>query len=478
MKIAFVTPEAAPFAKTGGLGDVAGSLPRTLAKRGHEVLLFLPKYHAVPLDHYSLRERPETIQVPVGAQTEVGTLWEGEVGRVRVILLGHDGYYDRPGLYQQEGQDYPDNAERFIFLSRGTLEALRVLDCTPDVIHVNDWQTALVPAYLKTRYRGDARLGRVPSALTLHNLGYQGLFPTNTFSITGLPAAVMGPRGIEFWGRVNFLKAGLVYADALTTVSVRHAQEIQTPEFGYGLDAILGRRAADLTGILNGVDYGEWHPARDPHLVANYSVEDLTGKAACKRDLQRILALPERPEVPILAVVSRLVYQKGIDLVARIMPDLLQHDVQCVLLGTGEVALEQTFQRLAKKAEKRLAVRIGFDEVLSHKIEGGADLFLMPSRYEPCGLNQMYSLAYGTIPVVRATGGLDDTITSFDPITGTGNGFKTQHADAEELLRTIRQAVALFKQQEIWLRLMQNAMRADFSWDRSAAAYEEVYESL
>ena len=477
MRIAFASSEVTPFAKTGGLADVARSLPGALAKLGHELMVFLPKYKVIHVEKHRLVKRPERIAVPLHHQVEEGELWERELDGVRVLFLGHEGFYGREGLYQEKGQDYPDNAERFIFFSRGILETLKVLGWAPEIIHCNDWQTSLIPAYLKTLYRKESLLIGVSTLLTIHNLGYQGLFPAETFALTGLPMELFTSRGMEFWGKMNFLKAGLVYADLLTTVSHRYSQEIQTPEFGYGLDGLLRERAADLFGILNGVDYQDWNPRTDPYLVANYSSEDLKGKAACKRDLQEVMGLPSRGEVPLLGVISRLAYQKGIDLIAKIAEDLLILDLQVVLLGTGEVEMERTFQSLQQKFQDKLRVRIGFDVPLSHKIEAGADMFLMPSRYEPCGLNQMYSLAYGTIPIVRATGGLDDTITPFDPITGEGNGFKFLHADPEELLQTIRRAIALFRQKVLWTYLMQNAMAADFSWERSARQYVRLYQS-
>ncbi len=476
MRIVFASSEMTPFARTGSLGDVAGSLPVTLAKLGHELVVFLPKYKVIRVEKHRLVRRPERIQVPLGHGVEEGELWERELNGVRVLFLGHEGFYGRAGLYQEEGEDYPDNAERFIFFCRGILETLRVLGWTPEIIHCNDWQTSLIPAYLKTVYRKESLFTGVATLLAIHNLGYQGLFPAETFPLTGLPPELFTPRGMEFWGKVNFLKVGLVYADLLTTVSSRYSQEIQTPEFGYGLDGLLRERAADLFGILNGVDYQDWNPRTDPYLVVNYSSEELKGKAACKRDLQEVMGLPSRGEVPLLGVISRLAYQKGIDLIAQIAEDLLILDLQIVLLGRGEVEMERTFQSLQQKFPSKLGVRIGFDVALSHKIEAGADTFLMPSRYEPCGLHQMYSLAYGTIPIVRATGGLDDTITPFDPITGTGNGFKFLHADPEELLQTIRRAIALFRQKVLWTRLMQNAMTTDFSWERSAREYVRLYQ--
>jgi starch synthase len=475
MRVAWVASEMTPFAQTGGLGDVAGALPAVLAGFNHQVTAFLPRYRAIDVERHSFTRRPEKIQVPLGDRMEVAGLWEGRREGVRMILLDHSGFYDREGLYQENGADYPDNAERFIFFSRGVLEALTVLDLKPDVIHCHDWQSGLIPAYLKTVYGGEAFFADVASLLTIHNMGYQGIFPAGAFPLTGLPGDLFTPGGVEFWGNINFLKAGLVFADLLNTVSVKYSQEIQTPEFGYGLDPVLRQRAADLYGVLNGVDYQDWNPKTDPYLVATYSSGDPSGKAACKRDIQNVMVLPPRADVPLLGVISRLAHHKGIDLIVAIAERLLSLDVQLVLLGTGEVELEGALQVLQKRFPDRLAVRIGFDVALSHKVQAGADMLLMPSRYEPCGLGQMYALAYGTIPVVRATGGLADTVIAFDPVAGTGNGFTFIDAEAEDLLRTLHQAISLFRERAIWSRLMANAMAADFSWGRPAREYERLY---
>lgn len=475
MRIVSAASEMAPFAKTGGLADVAGALPIVLAGSGHQVTAFLPKYRTIDTDSHALVRRPEEIRVPLGDRTEAAHLWEGQWRGVRVILLDHDGFYGREGLYQERGEDYPDNAERFIFFSRGVLEALKVLDWKPDVIHCHDWQCGLIPAYLKTLYGRDPVFADTATLLTIHNLGYQGLFPAELFALTGLSDELLTPDGMEFWGKMNFLKAGLVYADFLSTVSPKYSQEIQTPEFGFGLDGFLRLRASDLYGVLNGVDYHEWNPRTDPYLAGPFSAEDLTGKAACKRDVQEVMALPVRAEIPLLGLISRLAYQKGIDLVTGIAEDLLSLDLQMILLGMGDAGLEQRLQDLQQKYPDKLAVRIGFDVALSHKITAGADIFLMPSRYEPSGLSQLYSLAYGTIPIVRATGGLEETVIPFDPGAGTGNGFTFLRADPEDLLRTVHQAIDLYRQKIVWNRIVQNAMAADFSWERSAREYVRLY---
>jgi starch synthase len=475
MHVLLVSSEVAPFAKTGGLADVAGALPRALAGLGVEVTVALPRYRAIDGARFGLRKVREGVRVPVGDRQETLTVFEAPMAGARALFLGHEGFFGREGLYQEKGQDYPDNAERFTAFARGVLEVVRALGLTPDLLHCNDWQTGLVPPYLKTLYAADPVLGRAATLFTIHNLGYQGLFPPEKLRVTGLPWELFHWQGLEFHGKVNFLKAGLVYADCLSTVSRRYSQEIQTPEFGAGLDGVLRERAADLYGILNGVDTEEWSPAADKHLAAHYSRADLSGKAVCKADLQRAMGLPVRPEVPVLGVISRLADQKGIDLVAAAADAFLAEGAQLVLLGTGDPGLEAAFVALGQRQPTRAGVRIGFDVALSHKIEAGSDLFLMPSRYEPCGLNQMYSLLYGTIPVVRATGGLDDTVVPFDPTTGEGNGFKFTEATAEGLLRAVRGALACYRNRPLWNRLVQNAMAADFSWTRSAQEYVQVY---
>lgn len=475
MHVLLVASEVVPFAKTGGLADVAGALPRALAGLGLEVTVALPRYRAIDGTRFGLRKVHEGLRVPVGERLEALTVFEAPMPGARALLLGHEGFFGRDGLYQEKGKDYPDNAERFTAFCRGVLETVRALRLAPDLLHCNDWQTGLIPPYLKTLYAADAVLGRAGTLFTVHNLGYQGLFPPEQFTVTGLPRDLFHWKGLEFYGKVNFLKGGLVYADCLSTVSRRYSKEIQTPEFGAGLDGVLRERAADLYGILNGVDTEEWNPATDKYLAANYSRSDLSGKAVCKADLQKTMGLPVRPEVPVLSLISRLADQKGIDLVAAAAPALLAEGTQLVLLGTGDPKLEAAFTALQQKQPTRAAVQIGFDVALSHKIEAGADLFLMPSRYEPCGLNQMYSLLYGTVPVVRATGGLDDTVVPFDPKTGEGNGFKFVEATAEALLAAVREALACYRDRPVWRRLVGNGMAADFSWTRSAGEYVEVY---
>ncbi|MBI2883359.1 MAG: glycogen synthase GlgA [Candidatus Methylomirabilis oxyfera] len=477
MKILCAASEAAPFAHTGGLGDVAGALPKALGRLGHDVRLIMPLYQAVDVQRHRLRIVASGLSVPTASGPQAVDLLEGNLsGGVPVYFIRHDPSFHRAGLYQTpSAEDYPDNAERFAMFCRAALEVCRQIDFQPEVLHAHDWQTALLPVYLKTTLSGDPFFQRTATVFTIHNLGYQGLFPPEVLPRLMLPRALFTPAGLEFYGKGNLLKGGLLFADLLTTVSRRYSQEIRTAEQGFGLDGVLRERQTDLFGVLNGIDPEEWNPACDPHIAAHYTVVDLAGKARCKADLQHRLKLPVRATVPLLAVISRLAGQKGLDLLYAILETLMALNVQLVLLGSGEKPLEAAFREAAAKQPSKLVVRIGFDIPLSHQIEAGADLFLMPSRYEPCGLNQMYSLVYGTIPVVHATGGLDDTIVQFDPGTGQGNGFRFEDATADAFLQAIRQALTLYREKTLWPRLITNAMTADFTWDRSAREYERLY---
>lgn len=480
MKILLAASEAAPFAHTGGLGDVAGALPKALGRLGHDVRLIMPLYRAVDVRRHRLRIIVSGLNVPTASGLLAIDVLEGSlVDGVPVYFIRHDPSFDRDGLYQTiSAEDYPDNAERFALFCRAVLEVCRHVDFRPEVLHANDWQTALLPVYLKTTLHDDHFFQRTATLLTIHNLGYQGFFPPGAMPKLMLPWELFTSAGLEFYGKGNLLKGGLIFADLLTTVSPRYSREIQTADQGVGLDGVLRERKSDLFGVLNGIDSEEWNPAGDPHIAAHYTAEDCSGKAKCKADLQRRLRLPVRATVPLLAVISRLAGQKGLDLLRDILDTLMALNVQLVLLGSGEKELEAAFREAATKYPSKLAVRIGFDVPLSHQIEAGADLFLMPSRYEPCGLNQMYSLAYGTIPVVRATGGLDDTVVGFDPVTRQGNGFKFEDATAAAFLQAIWQALALYREKALWTLAITNAMTADFTWDRSARAYQQLYRAV
>ena len=396
-----------------------------------------------------------------------------------VFFVENDRFFDRDYLYGTPAGDYPDNLERFSFFSRAVFELLAHLHLEPAVLHCHDWQTALIPIYLHWLPALRERFPRTATLLTLHNLGYQGIFPPEIFPVLGLPTEAYRTEGLEFWNRINLLKGGILAADSLTTVSRKYAAEIQTKEFGFGLEGVLAGRRRDLTGILNGVDYREWDPATDPHLPANFGPGDTAGKRACKEDLLKIFALPPAFQtLPVIGMVSRLAEQKGIELLAEAIPGLMLRDLALVILASGDERYQKLLGGLARAYPERLRVRLGFDHNLSHRIEAGSDLFLMPSRYEPCGLNQIISLKYGTIPIVRATGGLEDTVEAFDPLTGRGNGFKFTEYQAADLIHEVNRALQVFADPPNWKKLIANAMASDFSWKNPAREYLELYERL
>ena len=477
LRILFATPEAVPFAKTGGLADVAGALPKFLHPLGCEVILVMPYYRMVKQSGFPLQYLGEGIEVPLGDETLRAEVYQGYLDKnIPVYFIGRDEFFDREYLYSTPKGDYFDNAERFVFFTRAVLHLARHIQFSPDVIHHHEWQTGLIPAYLKSIYGNDPLFERTATVFTIHNIAYQGLFKKEKLSLTGLPPEMYNPEGIEFWERINLMKAGIVYADAINTVSQKYSEEIQNPEYGFGLEGILRKRRKDLYGILNGVDYQDWDPSHDPHLIARYDLNNLSGKKECKKDLLKEYGLPLSLEkAPLLGMISRLADQKGFDLLAEIIDELFTFDIGFVLLGTGEQKYHDLFSQIAQRYPQKAGIRIAYDDRLAHKIEAGADLFLMPSKYEPCGLNQIYSLKYGTIPVVRATGGLDDTITHYDPSTGMGNGFKFARYDSKDFLNQIKTAMSLYAQPERWTKLIRNAMASDFSWQRSAEAYLQLY---
>jgi starch synthase len=465
----------APYAKTGGLADVLGALPRALAGLGHEVTVVLPRYRAIDPEKFGLARWLRTIPVAVGDERLQVGVFEGMPpgGRVRLFLVDHPPSFDREGLYGLPGGgDFPDNARRFAILGAAALAIADAHGTPPELLHGHDWQAG--PALVYAR-----RAARPPrSVFTIHNLAYQGLVPESVVDELGLGREHYHPEGFEYYGQVSLLKAGLTLADRITTVSPTYAEEIQTPEQGVGFDGLLRARRAQLTGILNGADYDVWSPERDQHLPAHYSAAEPAGKKACKAALQRELGLPLRPQVPLCGSISRLTDQKGFDLVAGVLPSLLEGDVQYVVLGTGDPAIERSLAALAKRYPGKLAVRIDYDEGLAHRIEAGADLYVMPSRYEPCGLNQLYSLRYGTPPVVRATGGLDDAIVDYDARSATGTGFKFTPYTREALGEAWRRALLAYHSGTDFAQLIRRAMQQDFSWNASARRYAELYAQL
>jgi starch synthase len=470
-----VASEVAPFAKTGGLADVAAALPRAQASFGVRPIVVLPRYRSV--DTSMLARRLQPVDVPLGRRSERVVVYEGTLpgGRVRALLVDHP-WFDRDGLYGDANGEYADNGLRFALLARAALEIAHQLDVWPDLVHGHDWQAGLLPFYAaRTPIHGRPA---VKSVFTIHNMAFRGLCDKSLVDELGLGWDVFTPDTAEFYDQLSFLKAGLAYADQISTVSPRYAREIQTPEQGYGLDGFLRARAGKLTGILNGIDAEEWDPAHDTALPVRFDADDPTGKAACKAALQRELGLPVRASVPLIASISRLTDQKGFDLVVQAGEELARTEAQYVFLGTGEPRYEQALRELARRHPMRVAVRIAHEEDAAHRIVAGADMFLMPSRYEPCGLTQMYAMRYGGVPIVRATGGLDDTVVDFDGRTRTGSGFKFDDADAASLGRAVRRAVTEYKHKDAWLDLVVRNMHVNFGWSNSARRYVQLYHRL
>jgi len=477
MRIAFAASECVPFSKTGGLGDVAGTLPRIMAAAGHDVTVFVPLYRQTRLADAPTVVR--SITIPFDDHYRFCSVVNGSHGsRVRYYFVDYPPFFDRPGLYGTSAGDYADNAERYALFCRAVLEASKILG-VPQIFHCHDWQSALIPILLRTQYAEDPALRDAATVFTIHNVGYQGVFPPDTLPLLTLPWDLFTISKMEFFGNVNFLKGALVYADFITTVSHKYSHEIQTTEFGFGLEGVLRDRAATVAGILNGVDYDEWNPATDKFIAANYTPQDLSGKAKCKEDLLSTFGIA-KPDLslPVIGIVSRFALQKGFDLISQIMDRLAREEMIMVALGSGDKSYEDMFRRLQKQFPSKVAVKIAYDDALAHKIEAGSDMFLMPSKYEPGGLNQIYSLKYGTVPIVRATGGLDETIDSWDPRAGKGTGFKFNEYIGESLLLTIKEALRLFRDHASWHKLMQNGMGKDFSWNASAKEYMKVYEKV
>lgn len=479
LDICMVSPEALPYAKTGGLADVVGALPKALAILGCRVHLFHPYYRCVGKSHPQLEMPAEGVEFTFnGRVVRVDLLSHRPFPGVTAYLVREDQAFDREGLYGDGEGDYDDNLRRFALFCRAVLAGLEELELQPHLFHLHDWQTALIPLYL--RHRRDL-LGDVqpaPSLLTIHNMAYQGIFPRKDLQLAGIPESLFRMEGVEFYGKINLLKGGIVSADAVNTVSRKYSREIQTPEFGAGLEEVLRQRRDDLYGILNGADYSLWNPADDPYLSANYSLDNLSGKEVCKRDLLSTFGLAAGSDAPLMATISRLIDQKGFDIIAEALPALLDMGFRYLLLGTGEKRYQEIFTAMARRHPEKVAVTIAYDEPLSHRIEGGADFFLMPSRFEPCGLNQIYSLRYGTIPIVRATGGLDDTIIDYRPDTGEGNGLKFNDYSAEALTTKAHEARLIYDSAFHRARLIRNAMSADFSWESSARQYLDLYRDL
>jgi len=474
MRILFVASEGLPFSKTGGLADVVEALPKALVARGHEVAVVLPRYRGTKASTVLI----PSLTVPMGNRLRFPAIVDGTLlNGVHYFFVDDPAYFDRDGIYGNSAGDFADNPERYSELCRAAIEIAKHV-WPADVFHCHDWQTALLPVLLRTSYGDDPVVRDLPVVFTIHNMGYHGQFRREALLRTGLPEMLFNPAGLEFYGDVNFLKGGLIYSDYLTTVSPRYAQEIQTPEYGYGLDGVVRARGDRVAGILNGVDYTAWNPAKDSFIAMKYSAKDLAGKQVCKQDLLQTFGLvDDNAHRAVLGIVSRFADQKGFDLIADRAHEMLHEDATMVVLGTGERRYQDLFRALAEAYPGRVGFKFAYDNALAHKVEAGSDIFLMPSRYEPCGLNQIYSLKYGTVPVVRATGGLDDTVENFDVEHGTGTGFKFTEYTGAAFLYAVKQALQHYADERIWKRIQLNGMAKDFSWKTPASEYARIYEA-
>ncbi len=486
-RVVMFAAEAAPFVKVGGLADVVGSLPKVLEGLGAQLTLVLPAYQVIRHEKFGIKPDPsiDAFAVPMGTksvQVEVGVSTLPDSG-VRVYFVGGGGYFSRDGVYDDPvtNEGYQDNAQRYSFFAKAGIELLRRMGDSVDVVHCHDSQTGLIPALLQTVYRGDSFYARIGTLFTIHNAAYQGLYPKEILTWAGVDASYFHPSSpFEFWGKVNLLKAGIETADLVNTVSVTYAREIQSdPAYGCGLEGTLKSRARDLFGILNGIDYDVWNPETDPLIPAHDSNDDWSGKAICKANVLTAMKLPQ-PEgrKPLIGIVSRLAEQKGLELIAEAIDRIVELDLQIALLGTGQPEYHALFREISARHRKKFAIRLRFDNRLAHQIEAGADMFLMPSKYEPCGLNQLYSLRYGTVPIVRATGGLADTIADDDPSKDSGTGFVFREFSAEGMLTAIERALAAFADEKRWRRLAVRGMAQRWTWEDSALKYLQLYEKI
>ena len=478
MKILFVATECVPFCKTGGLADVIGALPKELRKRRHDVRIILPKYRTIRGQEFGIKEAHEQVHIPIGNRIETGDIRMTKTDKkIPVYFIHHEGYFGRSGIYRTSAGDYPDNDERFLFFCRAVLEACKAMEFRPDVIHLNDWQTGLIPVYLKTFYQRDSFFQHTRSVMTIHNIAYQGIFPKTVMDLAHLDWADFIPEKLEFYDQVNFLKAGLVYADVLTTVSPTYAQQIKSGyDYGRGLEGILQHRSQDLKGILNGLDVEEWNPAKDLFLARPFDSTTLNTRVENKIALQQACHLPVNPDIPVLGLVARFDPQKGVDLLADIVPDLLKRKTQIIVLGQGDLVLQARLEMLEKDYPDSFRIRSDFNEPLAHQIYGGCDLFLMPSRFEPCGLGQLIAMRYGAIPVAANTGGLRDTISPVTPETGTG--FLFQMGSAPAFLGAIQEALHWWSDKARWSAIQKRAMNSDFSWDAAVESYLQLYRTV
>jgi len=477
MKILLASSEVYPFSKTGGLADMVGALGRALVKAGHEAVIVTPLYRGIREKFPALRRVNWHFDLPMGHRHVLGDLWELEQnGEAKIYFVEQAGYFDRAGIYLENNLSYADNAERFIFFSKCVVNLARYLPWQAEIVHVHDWQVALVPALILQQQK-EGWGNPPPSCLTIHNLAYQGVFPAEAFALTNLTAEFFAPDGVgaEFYGLLNCLKGGIIFADTITTVSPRYAREITTEELGCGLDGVLRRYSHKLTGILNGVDYNEWNTTKNHRLLRPYTIARMAGKAYNKRELQRQLALPVDEKIPLFGNISRLAEQKGVDIQLGALEEMLNSNIQFVQLGSGSPEFEKGYRDLARRYPGKVSVQFGYNETLSHRIEAGCDFFLMPSLFEPCGLNQMYSLRYGTIPVVRATGGLDDSVIDYSQDPENADGVKFYEYTSRALAKAMRKALAIYERPELLREFRRNAMLADFSWEKTVQEYLKVY---
>jgi starch synthase len=476
LKILFAASEAGPFIKTGGLGDVASALPDALAKRGNEVLTVIPRYGGI--DKAEFKETGIRFSIDMEGKRFDASVFSAETGEnCRTLFIDQPELFgNRPNPYGDEKGDFYDNDRRFIFFNRALIELSGRLDAPTDIFHLNDWQCGLAPLYLELERR-KGRFKSSRSIFTIHNLAYQGHFPKSSFNLTALPENLFGPEGVEQYGKLALLKSAILFADGLTTVSPTYAKEILSPEFGFGLETLLKSRSKQLKGILNGIDTSEWDPQSDPHIASNYSAKNLSGKEVCRASLLREFGIPASEGMPVVGMVSRLIEQKGFDIVMGMIENFIGK-IRFVLLGTGQREYEGFFKTLATKYPDSVGLKIGYDNRLAHLIEAGSDIFLMPSKFEPCGLNQMFSLRYGTVPVVRSTGGLNDTVKNWNRASGKGNGFVFKKPGPAALAGALRKAVKTYSKKGEWKKIVQNGMKADHSWEASAAEYEKLYRSL
>jgi len=472
MNIIIASPECSPYSKTGGLADVAGALPSALSDLNHKVKVFTPLYRGVGGKKNKIKDTGIRLSVKLGDEDYKGELWQ----EGNHYFIKNDLFFDREEFYGHGDKDYKDNHLRFAFFSLAIIEALLKMGEKVHIIHCHDWQTALIPLYLKLYYSEEKIFNQSATVFTIHNMAYQGLFSKKVIDEIALPENLFHYRGVEFYEKINFMKAGLLFADLLTTVSIKYSKEIQTEDMGCGLEGLLQERRADLYGVANGINYEEWNPETDKHIKANYTYKEIRNKMLCKEDLKKIFKLPDIGDIPLVGIVSRLDPQKGFDLIKKSKKSLMSLPIQMVFLGKGSKEIEGLLTKMAKENPGRVAVTIGYDEVLAHKIEAGADIFLMPSRYEPCGLNHLYSLKYGTIPIVRATGGLDDAIINYSYSRKTGNGFKFRAFKAAAMVKALKKAVDLFiSDREDWKKLMKKGMQEEYTWKMAAERYGKLY---